>query len=267
MATYYITNGYRYVSCSNEAGIVTTGLVGNAKHFKLNNALETLNDLRSLTDDKQRWCVQKFFYSKHGSDYVVTNADRFVGSRDAVVEDVQKARPFKTVEEARAYAQEHLELPIKMRRVIVVNELYEPVDESGQKLSMQANLNKFCRNKDAVIRKAPRISIPKSTRLKIYKRDGGTCQICGKPLTPTNFTIDHIIPLERGGQNVESNYRCACKRCNDFMKNDRLDSEVAQMITEVGGNFVFKHPDSDMATAFVRMMVRGRISALGISSD
>ena len=38
-------------------------------------------------------------------------------------------------------------------------------------------------------------------RWKVYIKDNGTCQICGKPLTYEEMTIDHIIPLAHGGVN------------------------------------------------------------------
>lgn len=57
--------------------------------------------------------------------------------------------------------------------------------------------------------------------LDIFERDAWRCGICGKmtdrtrrvphPKTPT---IDHIIPIARGGEHVASNVQCACWGCN-----------------------------------------------------
>ena len=59
------------------------------------------------------------------------------------------------------------------------------------------------------------------TSLEIYERDGWTCQLCGKktlrregvphPLAPT---IDHIIPIARGGSHTRINVQCAHFQCN-----------------------------------------------------
>lgn len=57
---------------------------------------------------------------------------------------------------------------------------------------------------------------------KVFARDGWRCYLCGidtprklrgKNL-PNSPELDHVIPLARGGQHVESNLRCACRKCN-----------------------------------------------------
>lgn len=58
-------------------------------------------------------------------------------------------------------------------------------------------------------------------------RDGWRCQICGVELirdtttfAPTMATIDHIVPLRRGGSHTMENVQAACLRCNSA-KQDR----------------------------------------------
>lgn len=48
------------------------------------------------------------------------------------------------------------------------------------------------------------------TRLQVLRRDGYTCQICGQE----GNTVDHIVPLSKGGTDNLDNLQCACKRCN-----------------------------------------------------
>lgn len=50
----------------------------------------------------------------------------------------------------------------------------------------------------------------RATRARILTRDGETCRYCGRHAT----TVDHVIPLERGGTNDEANLVAACGRCN-----------------------------------------------------
>lgn len=40
------------------------------------------------------------------------------------------------------------------------------------------------------------------------------CQICGKILTPETVTLDHIVPIARGGRNNLENLQPLCLHCN-----------------------------------------------------
>ncbi|WP_414552029.1 HNH endonuclease [Anabaena sp. CCY 0017] len=70
--------------------------------------------------------------------------------------------------------------------------------------------------------KTPRIPIPPSVRKYVFERDKYQCQSCGKTKLETNLTIDHIIPLARGGQNDMSNLHTLCFTCNQ-QKTDKID--------------------------------------------
>ncbi|AHJ28806.1 HNH endonuclease [Nodularia spumigena CS-584] len=70
--------------------------------------------------------------------------------------------------------------------------------------------------------KTRRIPIPPSVRKYVFERDKYQCQSCGKTKLETNLTIDHIIPLARGGQNDLSNLHTLCFTCNR-QKTDNLD--------------------------------------------
>jgi 5-methylcytosine-specific restriction endonuclease McrA len=49
---------------------------------------------------------------------------------------------------------------------------------------------------------------------EIIARDGLSCSICGKLLSEQEATIDHIIPLARGGHHRAENAQIACVKCN-----------------------------------------------------
>jgi 5-methylcytosine-specific restriction enzyme A len=70
--------------------------------------------------------------------------------------------------------------------------------------------------------KTPRIRIPPEVRKYVFQRDRYQCQSCGKTSQETDLTIDHIIPLARGGQNDISNLHTLCFICNQ-QKTDKLD--------------------------------------------
>ena len=47
----------------------------------------------------------------------------------------------------------------------------------------------------------------------------GVCHYCGKDVPPKELTLDHIVPLARGGRSTKGNCVPACKECNNQKKN------------------------------------------------
>lgn len=54
----------------------------------------------------------------------------------------------------------------------------------------------------------------KKRHRRLLAETGGCCIYCGKPLTATMATIDHIIPLSRGGYTEDENLTASCEPCN-----------------------------------------------------
>jgi 5-methylcytosine-specific restriction endonuclease McrA len=50
------------------------------------------------------------------------------------------------------------------------------------------------------------------------KRSRGVCYYCNIKVLPESLTMDHLIPLSRGGKSVRSNIVTACKTCNNKKK-------------------------------------------------
>jgi 5-methylcytosine-specific restriction endonuclease McrA len=48
----------------------------------------------------------------------------------------------------------------------------------------------------------------------VFKKSDGRCGICGEPVDLDTFTIDHIVPLSKGGGHVFDNLQPAHKACN-----------------------------------------------------
>lgn len=67
--------------------------------------------------------------------------------------------------------------------------------------------------------KTPRIPIPPEVRKYVYQRDNYQCKSCGKTDIETALTIDHIIPLAKGGSNEISNLQTLCQTCNQHKKH------------------------------------------------
>ncbi len=45
-------------------------------------------------------------------------------------------------------------------------------------------------------------------------RDGWACMYCGAVLDAETATLEHIVPITRGGFDAKSNLTLACERCN-----------------------------------------------------
>lgn len=42
----------------------------------------------------------------------------------------------------------------------------------------------------------------------------GACYYCSQPVKPSELTMDHVVPLSRGGKSTKGNVVPACKDCN-----------------------------------------------------
>ena len=50
------------------------------------------------------------------------------------------------------------------------------------------------------------------------KLSSGVCYYCGKLFKPKELTMDHIVPLARGGRSTKDNLVACCKECNNKKK-------------------------------------------------
>lgn len=74
---------------------------------------------------------------------------------------------------------------------------------------------------------------PGITLASIYARDKGICHLCGEPVEPTHNgslnlqgpSLDHVVPLARGGPHTEGNIALAHFLCNS-MKSDTASFAV-----------------------------------------
>jgi len=64
---------------------------------------------------------------------------------------------------------------------------------------------------------------------------GGRCGWCDRPLMDTDFEVDHILSLKRGGANTPDNLAAACIACNRE-KGDRHPARFARHKRAQGGD-------------------------------
>lgn len=65
----------------------------------------------------------------------------------------------------------------------------------------------------------------------------GVCYYCKRPTLPKELTMDHIVPIARGGRSKKNNVVTACKMCNN-KKNQLLPMEWAQYIKDINPDFL-----------------------------
>lgn len=59
-----------------------------------------------------------------------------------------------------------------------------------------------------------RKQIVRFSRINVFIRDQYQCQYCGKRLSKTHLTLDHIVPVVQQGGKSWENIVTACKPCN-----------------------------------------------------
>ena len=63
------------------------------------------------------------------------------------------------------------------------------------------------------------------------KRAAGVCHHCGGKFSPTALTMDHLVPVIRGGRSTKGNLVPSCKPCNSARKH-QLPFEANPRLSE-----------------------------------
>lgn len=53
-----------------------------------------------------------------------------------------------------------------------------------------------------------------SERERLWEEQEHKCIYCDRELTKDEASLEHVIPIVLGGEDVEENRVCSCKRCN-----------------------------------------------------
>jgi 5-methylcytosine-specific restriction endonuclease McrA len=125
-------------------------------------------------------------------------------------------------------------VPARRAACLVLAEKAEIVHDDGTELHSA----RLSIPSPTVIRLRRYINVPRRgvrwSRKAVLQRDQYTCAYCGiqpgqpqrrQVLTRQNFTVDHILPISRGGKNTWGNTVCACPLCNQ-RKGNRTPHEA-----------------------------------------
>lgn len=72
-------------------------------------------------------------------------------------------------------------------------------------------------------------SVVKFSRRNVLVRDLYKCQYCHQEFPTSQLTLDHVVPLSRGGKTTWENMVTACKKCNNKKGNQMLYEAQMQL--------------------------------------
>jgi len=152
-------------------------------------------------------------YVKHGDKiraatktYILNNSDKVAARKKAYRE--------KTKEWLKNYLRQyHIDNRDSIRVVI-----------RAYRKRHRYKVTEWARKRRAAIHHAAVIEqVSQST---IYKRDKGICQLCYKPVTKQDASLDHVIPLSKGGNHSYQNIVLTHKRCNSGKGNRSVTQQM-----------------------------------------
>ena len=114
-------------------------------------------------------------------------------------------------------------------------------------------------------------------RDEVYSRDDQKCQFCGSAKDASDLTIDHLIPMAKGGLDEPINYVTCCLDCNQ-KKADLPLAEFAASIDlpiedlPIHGDPVIDNPDVPVVLRQIRKRIvdrarRGHMNLGGTSAQ
>jgi 5-methylcytosine-specific restriction endonuclease McrA len=125
----------------------------------------------------------------------------FIKNRTAVIKLIsawQKNNPKKMAEKARRYYLNNKE------KVLFEKKLWKNKNKSLVKIYRQNYRIKKLINGG---------KISKGLEERLFKLQRGKCPCCNLPLG-NNYHLDHIVPISRGGENIDSNIQLLRSTCN-----------------------------------------------------
>lgn len=200
----------------------------NARYFKNR---ELLDDLKKVARLYSKEAITQSEYNKKGQFTHKTFCRRFGSWNNALKKAGLKIEREMNIPDEELY--ENLEkIWIKLGRQPFYSEIKKPASKycvdvycrrfGGWMKACEAFIR--FKKKDPKFAKLVKVkskvktrTISERMRLKIFKRDGYKCVVCGKsPATNpgTILHVDHVIPYSKGGDSSFENLRTLCQKCN-----------------------------------------------------
>lgn len=98
----------------------------------------------------------------------------------------------------------------------------------------------------------------KEIRKPLYEKYDGRCAYCGDLMKFEDMTVDHIIPLAKGGQWEWENYHPCCIECNAY----KADKTVEEMRNEIEEQLLGIRPEQKTFHFAQRLMAEEATSVV-----
>lgn len=179
------------------------------------------NKSSARKDGLQAWC--KACMREAGRQYQRRHAER----RRAK----DRARYWANPERAKEEAKRYYEANAEARRVYAAQ--YRATNPEKAKASQRKYRESHPEQHIAQehLRRARRTGVQIVETVMpnvVFERDGGICGICREVVFEQDRTIDHIIPISKGGEHSYANTQLAHRRCNE-VKHTTLPEHLATM--------------------------------------
>ena len=103
----------------------------------------------------------------------------------------------------------------------------------AEKRAQAIYCSKTCKSMDHTFKHRGNQRLVKTSRRKeIFARDNARCYMCSKQLLFTEFELDHLLPVSRGGDSSPQNVAVACMRCNRS-RGSRIGIDQLEKIYEL----------------------------------
>jgi 5-methylcytosine-specific restriction enzyme A len=71
---------------------------------------------------------------------------------------------------------------------------------------------------EEIRREKEKARVLRKTRWWAQRIARGVCPYCGRRFAPSELSMDHIVPIVRGGKTTKGNVAPVCKECNSKKK-------------------------------------------------
>jgi hypothetical protein len=167
-----------------------------------------------VTESKKKWRDNnpnygKNYYNEHKVEIVDKTHKYYIANADKIKQVTKEWRITHPLE-VRNYQKEYRS--INKERLSIY---YVKYREENPNVIRSNNQRRRARKRDSLIENF--------NCLEIYERDNWMCGLCGKRVNkklkypnPLSASLDHIIPLAKGGKHSRANVHLAHLRCNEI---------------------------------------------------